>query len=125
MSSREHQSTQFGRTGQHRRFVVGNPDWTYRLGTRSRRQLRHRLTCLLYRNFYLLHLVSAVSLFLVLTGMMVAWRQLAAVRGGRDEGGSPRDRSWFMAWLGILMSSIFALTIVALAVTKFVLSPCD
>ena len=76
-------------------------------------------------HFYLLHLVSAVSLFLVLTGMMVAWRQLAAVRGGRDEGGSPRDRSWFMAWLGILMSSVFALTIVALAVTKVLLSPCD
>jgi hypothetical protein len=76
-------------------------------------------------HFYVLHVASAVCFVLGLTGALVAWRQLALVRDGRDEGGSPRDRSWFMAWLGILMSSVFALTIVALAVTKIVLSPCD
>jgi hypothetical protein len=76
-------------------------------------------------HFYLLHLVSAVGFVLALTGALVGWRQLASVRDGNDEGGSPRDRSWFMAWLGILLSSMFALTIVAIAVTKIVLSPCD
>lgn len=76
-------------------------------------------------HFYLLHLISAVGFFLAMTGALVASRQLALVRDGHDDGGSPRDRSWFMAWLGILMSSVFALTIVALAVTKIVLSPCD
>ncbi len=76
-------------------------------------------------HFYLLHLVSAAAFLLAMTGALVAWRQLASVRDGRDDGGSPRDRSWFMAWLGILMSSVFALAIVALTVAKIVLSPCD
>jgi hypothetical protein len=76
-------------------------------------------------HFYLLHLVSAVGFVLTLTGGLLAWRQLAAVSDGREDGGSPRDRSWFMAWLGILMSSVFALAIIALLVTKIVLSPCD
>jgi hypothetical protein len=76
-------------------------------------------------HFYLLHGISAAAFLLALTGALGAWRHLICVRDGRDEGGSPRDRSWFMAWLGILMSSVFALTIVALAVTKVVLSPCD
>jgi hypothetical protein len=69
--------------------------------------------------------ISAAALVLALTGVVVAWRQLGPVRNGRDDGGSPVDRSWFMAWLGILMSSTFALTIIALSVTKIVLSPCD
>jgi hypothetical protein len=76
-------------------------------------------------HYYLLHLISAVAFVIAVSGALVAGRQLAMVRGGRDEGGSPRDRSWFMAWLGILMSSCFALTIIALSVTKIVLSPCD
>jgi hypothetical protein len=76
-------------------------------------------------HFYLLHLASAAGFLLALTGVLVASRLLASVREGHDEGGSPRDRSWFMAWLGILMSAVFAMTIVALAVTKIVLSPCD
>jgi hypothetical protein len=76
-------------------------------------------------HFYLLHLLSAVWFLMALTGALVAWRQLGPVRDANDEGGSPRDRSWFMAWLGILMSVLFALTIVALVVPKLVLSPCD
>ena len=76
-------------------------------------------------HFYLLHLITGAALLLALTGVLVAWRQLGPVRQGRDEGGSPVDRSWFMACLGILMSVAFALTIIALAVPKIVLSPCD
>jgi len=76
-------------------------------------------------HFYLLHLITGAAFLLALTGVLVAWRQLGPVRNGQEEGGSPVDRSWFMAWLGILMSLAFALTIVALSVPKIVLSPCD
>lgn len=76
-------------------------------------------------HFYVLHVTSAVMFVLALTGLLAAWRQLGPVRNGREEGGSPVDRSWFMAWFGILMSAGFALTIIALSVPKIVLSPCD
>jgi quinol-cytochrome oxidoreductase complex cytochrome b subunit len=76
-------------------------------------------------HFYLLHVVTVAAFVLALTGALVGWRQLRPVRNANEEGGSPVDRSWFMAWFGILMSTFFALTIIALAVPKIVLSPCD
>ena len=76
-------------------------------------------------HFYLLHAISACSFVLAITGIFVSRQQLSHVSGGNEDGGSPRDRSWFMAWLGILMSVSFSLTIVYLAVPKIILSPCD
>jgi hypothetical protein len=76
-------------------------------------------------HFYVLHVTSAVMFVLALSGVLVATRQLGIARSGREEGGTPLDRSWFMAWLGILMSVAFALTIIALSVPKVLLSPCD
>jgi hypothetical protein len=75
--------------------------------------------------FYELHLITAASFVLALTGFFVAVRQLRKVPAGDEDGGSPRDRSWFMAWLGILLSIEFALVVVAMAVPKIILSPCD
>lgn len=75
--------------------------------------------------FYELHLITAACFVLALTGLFVAVRQLRKVPAGNDDGGTPRDRSWFMAWLGILMSVEFAVVVIAMAVPKIILSPCD
>jgi hypothetical protein len=75
--------------------------------------------------YYLLHAITAGCFLLALTGVVAGWRQLARVPGANEDGGSPRDRSWFMARLGIFMSLGFALVILGLAVPKIVLSPCD
>jgi hypothetical protein len=76
--------------------------------------------------FYELHIISVVCLLLAISGMFVARRQLTLVPSGADdEGGSPRDRSWFMARFGIACSAGFALVIIALMVPKIILSPCD
>jgi uncharacterized membrane protein len=76
--------------------------------------------------FYELHIISAVCLLIALSGVMVARWQLTLVpQGADDEGGSSRDRSWFMARFGIACSLGFALVIIALAVPKMILSPCD
>jgi hypothetical protein len=76
--------------------------------------------------FYLLHIITAASLVLALTGVLVGWRQLRRTPAGANEdGGTPRDRSWFMAWLGILLSLEFVIVVVAMAVPKILLSPCD
>lgn len=76
-------------------------------------------------HFYVLHVSTAACFVLALTGAFVAWRQFSRARNGNEDGGSPRDRSWFMALLGMLLSLAFGLVIIALAVPKIVLSPCD
>ncbi len=74
---------------------------------------------------YVLHVISLICLLLALSGAAISWRQLSIVGAGSEEGGSIRDRSWWMARLGIAMGIGFAIVIVALAVPKFLLSPCS
>jgi hypothetical protein len=76
-------------------------------------------------HFYLLQLISIVAFIIALAGAAIAWRQLSIVGAGSEEGGSIRDRSWWMARVGIWMGIGFAVVIVALAVPKFLLSPCS
>lgn len=77
-------------------------------------------------HFYVLHTVSAFALLLTASGGFIAWRQWQQTKeAGDDEGGTPRDRSHFMATLGIAASFFFALVIVAMSVPHFILSPCD
>jgi hypothetical protein len=76
-------------------------------------------------HIYVLHLISIVSLLIALAAVAIAWRQLSLAGAGSEEGGSSRDRSWWMARLGIGLGIGFAVVIVALAVPKFLLSPCS
>jgi hypothetical protein len=75
--------------------------------------------------FYELHIISAFCLILAAAGFFAARSQFAHVQGAYDEGGSARDRSWFLARFGMASSLGFALVIIALSVPKIVLSPCD
>jgi len=76
-------------------------------------------------HFYVLHVISLIALIVALTGAFVGWREFQAVRQGFDDGGTPLDRSHFMALLGIASSIGFAVVIIATAVPRFILSPCD
>jgi hypothetical protein len=76
-------------------------------------------------HFYILHVISVVCLLIALGGVAIAWRQLSLVGSGSESGGSIRDRSWWMARFGIALGIGFAVVIVALAVPKFMLSPCS
>ena len=76
-------------------------------------------------HFYVLHIITIVATAIALSGFFVALQQLLAVGRGSDDGGSPRDRAYFMAQLGITTSLGFALVILALAVPRWILSPCD
>jgi hypothetical protein len=76
-------------------------------------------------HFYVLHVISLVSLIIALCGAWIAWRQLSVVGKGSENGGSIRDRSWWLATFGIALSIAFSVVIVALAVPKLLLSPCS
>jgi hypothetical protein len=72
-----------------------------------------------------LHVVQILCLAAALGGGLIAWRALRRERAGIGEAGERRDRSRFMALLGVSMSVLFALAIVAQAVPSFVLYECQ
>jgi uncharacterized membrane protein (DUF4010 family) len=72
------------------------------------------------------HAVHAVSLVLALAGMTIAWRswQAEGMRWPEDEGGPPA-RTRFMAGLGVALSALLVLTLLAQWIPTFVLDPCQ
>jgi hypothetical protein len=74
---------------------------------------------------YVLHAISIVCLVIVLGGAWMSWIQYQNAREGSDDGGSPLDRSHFLGLLGFASSVFFAVVIIANAVPRFILSPCD
>lgn len=76
-------------------------------------------------HFYLLHAITVIALLLALSGAVVATMNLGRTRAATIEGGRVADRSRFMAIVGIAASVGWALVIVAMAVPRFILSPCD
>jgi hypothetical protein len=72
-----------------------------------------------------LHALSVLTLALALAGGWVAWREwkrAGAEYPGEEGGTIPRSR--FMAFLGMLGSALFSLTILAQWTASFFLNPC-
>src|SRR5690349_11038949 len=79
-----------------------------------------------HQNRLLPHLVHAICFLLAATGGFFAlrsWRSSGEIWPG-DEGG-PVGRTRFMAGLGLLLSIMFMLVILAQWIPSFVLSPCQ
>jgi len=74
---------------------------------------------------YVLHAISVVCLVIVLGGAWMSWMQYQNAKEGNDSGGSPLDRAHFLGLLGLASSVFFAVVIIANAVPRWVLSPCD
>lgn len=73
-----------------------------------------------------LHLITPLALALVAGGAVVSWFALQRVTGVEPtDGGEPRQRAKFMAILGLASSALFALTIVAGAIPRWVLNACQ
>jgi hypothetical protein len=78
------------------------------------------------RRALLLHLISPVCLALVLAGAAVSW--LALGRTPREvptDSGLPLARARFMALLGLTSNALFALTILAGAIPRWMLDACQ
>lgn len=78
------------------------------------------------RNFAL-HAVFAVALLLVASAGLLAWRNFRAAGGtaeGADESGVSQ-RTRFMSLLGLCVTGIFLLVIVAQWVASWVFGPCQ
>ena len=77
-------------------------------------------------HFYILHAITIVAVVVVLSAGLIAWREYVRIpRQADDEGGSPFDRAQFMAIFGMMSALGFTIAIIATAVPRFILSPCD
>lgn len=76
--------------------------------------------------FWLLKVLSLVSLLIALTAVAVAFRTYqSAPKTVPQDSGTGVGRSLFMGVLGLMVSTFFTLAILAEAVPRFILTPCD
>jgi hypothetical protein len=74
----------------------------------------------------LLHLISFAALALVFCGAVTSWLALQrTAAGAATDGGQPRQRARFMAVLGLASCALFAVTIVAGAIPRWMLDACQ
>jgi hypothetical protein len=82
-------------------------------------------TCSSQRSL-LMHLISPMCLALVIGGAAVSWWGLRQSSGHTEPGGGDSlARARFMAILGLTSSALFALTIAAGAIPRWVLNACQ
>jgi hypothetical protein len=83
-----------------------------------------QLACRLGRNLPL-HVASAVALLLVAAAGIIAWRSYP--RSPRDSSitHGVLERNRFMAVIGVLMSGLFVLVIIAFWIPDFFVGPCQ
>jgi len=75
---------------------------------------------------YVLHLISIACLVLALSGFFAGFAELRRFPADTsEEGGSRLDRAHFQALLGIVFSLSFTLVVLAGAVPRWILSPCE
>ena len=75
---------------------------------------------------YVLHVITIISLAIVIAGLFAA--RIAHLRIPAEtslDGGSTFDRSRFMAVLGMASNGGFILVVIAQAIPRFILGPCD
>jgi hypothetical protein len=77
-------------------------------------------------HWYLLHLVSAGSLALAVFGIFFSRAAMTGLpETAEEKGGRSVDRSYFMAKLGLVLNIAFTLAVIAMAIPRFILSPCE
>ncbi|MCU1385905.1 MAG: uncharacterized protein JWL71_4602 [Acidobacteria bacterium] len=78
------------------------------------------------RRELVLHAITPAALLIVAVGAAASLMALQHSAGGEPtDGPDPRQRARFMAILGLTMSALFALTILANAIPRWVLDACQ
>lgn len=78
------------------------------------------------RQYGVFHLVTLVSLAIVAGGAVISWTAFSrTIQDTPTDGGHPRQRARFMAILGLAVSALFALQIIAGALPHWMLDACQ
>lgn len=77
-------------------------------------------------HFYVLHTISFVSFALAISGFAAGFIEKRRFpHDSKEEGGSSLDRAHFQALIGMIFSLSFAVVIIAGAIPRWILSPCQ
>ena len=75
---------------------------------------------------YVLHVITIVCALIALTGLAAAFvAHRTMPREATKDGSRPLDRTYFQILFGIVFSVAFTVVIIAGAVPRWILSPCD
>ena len=75
---------------------------------------------------YVLHLITVVCAAIALSGFAAAWSAYDRLpEEAREEGARPMDRAHFQILFGIVVSLAFTVVIVAEAIPRWILNPCQ
>jgi hypothetical protein len=75
---------------------------------------------------YVLHLITAISFLIAASGAVAGYLQHKRLpREVTEEGPRSWDRAYFQVLFGIVLSIAFAVVVIAGAIPRFILSPCD
>lgn len=121
---RSEQQIQAGRTplGLWWSLIAGFAAWTFDLGF-SYVLEQHSCST---GHHYVLHVISIVCLAIALTGFGAGWVEFRRFPGTTsEEGGSHFDRAYFQALLGMAFSLSFSVVVIAGAVPRWIVGPCE
>ena len=75
---------------------------------------------------YVLHLITVLCALIAISGFVAGMSAYGAIPGdATEEGARPLDRTYFQVLFGIVFSLAFTVVIIAGAVPRWILSPCD
>ncbi len=73
-----------------------------------------------------LHLITGICLVIALSGLVLGFAEFRKFfEPASEKGGRPIDRAFFFALLGIVFSISFTVVVLAGAVPRWILNPCD
>ena len=75
---------------------------------------------------YVLHVITVVCGLGALSGLATGWMAYSTIpQEANEEGARPVDRTHFQVIFGLVFSVAFTVVIIAGAVPRWILSPCD
>lgn len=103
-------------------LIAGFAAWGFDLGFSY---MLERHSCF-SGHHYVLHVISVVCFAIALTGFATGLAEFRRIPGtASEEGGTHFDRAHFQALLGMGLSLCFAVVVIAGAVPRWILSPCE
>ena len=103
-------------------MVAGPVAWAFDLGL-SYVLAQHACST---GHHYILHLITIVCFLVALTGLAAGYTEYQKLpREVTEQGARPFDRAYFQLLFGMVFSIAFAVVVIAGAVPRWILSPCD